>query len=141
MLRDVLVCDTDEEALELWSHGPAFCGAAWFAPFGFGSVLNDPERSETLTPQMMVERGMLLVGSVDTVDALARAPARGHAGALAVRVDVQRPGAAREDPALAGAVRREGAARECSSAERLRFKQRQRAQRSVRSSRQQSRFA
>ncbi len=67
VLRDVLVCETDEEALELWSHGPAFCGAAWFAPFGFGSVLNDPESSETLTPQMMVERGMLLVGSVDTV--------------------------------------------------------------------------
>ena len=67
LLRDVLVCDTDAEALELWSEGAAFCGAAWFAPFGFGSILNDPDRDERLTPQEMVERGMLLVGSVDTV--------------------------------------------------------------------------
>jgi alkanesulfonate monooxygenase SsuD/methylene tetrahydromethanopterin reductase-like flavin-dependent oxidoreductase (luciferase family) len=67
VLRDVLVCETDAEALELWAHGPAFCGAAWFSPFGFGSILNDPERSERLTPQEMVASGMLLVGGVDTV--------------------------------------------------------------------------
>jgi len=67
VLRDVIVADTDEEAMELWAHGPAFCGAAWFAPFGFGSLLNDPASDERLTPQQMVERGMLLVGSVDTV--------------------------------------------------------------------------
>lgn len=67
VLRDVLVAETDEEALELWAHGPAFCGAAWFSPFGFGNVLNDPERPERLTPPEMVENGMLLVGSVDTV--------------------------------------------------------------------------
>lgn len=67
VLRDVIVADTDEEAMELWAHGPAFCGAAWFAPFGFGGVLNDPASEQRLTPQQMVERGMLLVGSVDTV--------------------------------------------------------------------------
>jgi len=67
VLRDVVVADTDEEAMELWAHGPAFCGAAWFAPFGFGNVLNDPASGERLAPQQMVERGMLLVGSVDTV--------------------------------------------------------------------------
>ena len=42
VLRDVVVCDTDEEAMELWSHGPAFCGAAWFAPFGFGERAERP---------------------------------------------------------------------------------------------------
>jgi alkanesulfonate monooxygenase SsuD/methylene tetrahydromethanopterin reductase-like flavin-dependent oxidoreductase (luciferase family) len=67
VLRDVLVCDTDAEAMELWGRGAAFCGAAWFAPFGFGNILNDPERDERHTPQEMVERGLLLVGSVDTV--------------------------------------------------------------------------
>jgi len=67
VLRDVLVADTDEEALALWANGPAFCNAAWFAPFGFGSVLSDPAAAERLTPQMMIERGMMLVGSVETV--------------------------------------------------------------------------
>jgi alkanesulfonate monooxygenase SsuD/methylene tetrahydromethanopterin reductase-like flavin-dependent oxidoreductase (luciferase family) len=67
VLRDVIVADSDEEAMALWANGPAFCGAAWFAPFGFGNVLNDPARTERLTPQDMVENGMLLAGSVDTV--------------------------------------------------------------------------
>jgi alkanesulfonate monooxygenase SsuD/methylene tetrahydromethanopterin reductase-like flavin-dependent oxidoreductase (luciferase family) len=67
VLRDVIVCDSDAEALALWADGPAFCGAAWFAPFGFSSVLVEPGRTERLTPQQMVESGMLLVGSVDTV--------------------------------------------------------------------------
>jgi alkanesulfonate monooxygenase SsuD/methylene tetrahydromethanopterin reductase-like flavin-dependent oxidoreductase (luciferase family) len=67
VLRDVIVADTDAEALELWSHGAAFCGAAWFAPFHFGDVLVEPGSAARPTPQQMVEDGMLLVGSVDTV--------------------------------------------------------------------------
>lgn len=67
VLRDVIVADTDAEALELWGHGAAFCGAAWFAPFHFGDVLVDPASNERPTPQSMIESGMLLVGSVDTV--------------------------------------------------------------------------
>ena len=67
LLRDVIVADTDAEALELWGHGAAFCGAAWFAPFHFGDVLVDPESNERPTPQDMIDSGMLLVGSVDTV--------------------------------------------------------------------------
>lgn len=67
VLRDVLVAETDEEAMALWHEGPAFCGAAWFAPFGFGNVLNDPESAVRMTPREMVEAGMLLAGSVDTV--------------------------------------------------------------------------
>jgi alkanesulfonate monooxygenase SsuD/methylene tetrahydromethanopterin reductase-like flavin-dependent oxidoreductase (luciferase family) len=67
VLRDVIVCDTDAEAMALWHEGPAFCGAAWFAPFGFSSVLRDPARTDDLTPEKMVEEGTLLVGSVDTV--------------------------------------------------------------------------
>ena len=67
VLRDVIVADTDEEAMEAWAHGAAFCGAAWFAPFHFGEPLRDPASGVAPSPQEMVERGMLLVGSVDTV--------------------------------------------------------------------------
>jgi alkanesulfonate monooxygenase SsuD/methylene tetrahydromethanopterin reductase-like flavin-dependent oxidoreductase (luciferase family) len=67
ILRDVMVAETDQEALELWGQGGAFCGAAWFAPFGFQRVLIEPGRVEPLTPQEMLENGMLLVGGVDTV--------------------------------------------------------------------------
>src|SRR5690348_1668766 len=67
VLRDVIVADTDAEAVELWANGAAFCGAAWFAPFGFSSVLTEPGRTERLTTEEMLENGMLLVGSVDTV--------------------------------------------------------------------------
>jgi alkanesulfonate monooxygenase SsuD/methylene tetrahydromethanopterin reductase-like flavin-dependent oxidoreductase (luciferase family) len=67
VLRDVIVADTDAEAMELWANGAAFCNAAWFAPFGFGAGLQDPASTERLTPQKMVEDGMMLVGSVDTV--------------------------------------------------------------------------
>jgi alkanesulfonate monooxygenase SsuD/methylene tetrahydromethanopterin reductase-like flavin-dependent oxidoreductase (luciferase family) len=67
LLRDVIVAETDAEAMEAWSHGAAFCGAAWFAPFHFGDVLADPAGGGRPTPQEMIDSGMLLVGSVDTV--------------------------------------------------------------------------
>ena len=64
VLRDVVIADTDEEAMAIWSHGPAFCGAAWFAPFGFSRGLLDPVTGEM--PDLMAE-GLALVGTVDTV--------------------------------------------------------------------------
>jgi len=67
VLRDVVVADSEEEALELWSSAGAFCGAAWFRPFGFDRVLVDPDSKQPYTPQDMMERGMLLVGTPDTV--------------------------------------------------------------------------
>ena len=64
----LLVCDTDEEARHWWSRGAAFCGAAWFAPFGFGQGIEAPgEKREDLTLDKMLERGHLLVGTVDSV--------------------------------------------------------------------------
>ena len=66
LLRDVVVADTDQEAQELWRDAGAFCGAAWFSPFGFDRGLTEPGR-ERFTPQEMMERGMLLVGTPDTV--------------------------------------------------------------------------
>jgi alkanesulfonate monooxygenase SsuD/methylene tetrahydromethanopterin reductase-like flavin-dependent oxidoreductase (luciferase family) len=67
VLRDVLVCDTDEEARALWRDSGAFTGAAWFAPFHFGAVLIDPATGRGPTTEEMFENGMLLVGSVETV--------------------------------------------------------------------------
>jgi alkanesulfonate monooxygenase SsuD/methylene tetrahydromethanopterin reductase-like flavin-dependent oxidoreductase (luciferase family) len=67
VLRDVIVADTDEEALALWRNGAAFCGAAWFAPFHFGDVLIKPGTNEHLNVEEMLEAGLLLVGSPKTV--------------------------------------------------------------------------
>ena len=67
VLRDVIVADTDEEALEIWAHGPAFCGAAWFAPFGFDRVLREPGSDAPPTPQQLLDNAMILVGTPDTV--------------------------------------------------------------------------
>jgi alkanesulfonate monooxygenase SsuD/methylene tetrahydromethanopterin reductase-like flavin-dependent oxidoreductase (luciferase family) len=66
VLRDVIICDTDEEAVHWWQHGAAFCGAAWFAPFHFGDVLRGPG-GEPPAPEEMLSNGTLLVGSVETV--------------------------------------------------------------------------
>ena len=67
VLRDVIICDTDEEARHWWDRGAAFCGAAWFAPFGFGDVLIDPATGRAVTADEMMENGMALVGTIDTV--------------------------------------------------------------------------
>jgi alkanesulfonate monooxygenase SsuD/methylene tetrahydromethanopterin reductase-like flavin-dependent oxidoreductase (luciferase family) len=64
VLRDVVVADSDEEALALWADSGLFCGAAWFAPFGFSQGLVDPATGET--PDLL-EHGLALVGSVDSV--------------------------------------------------------------------------
>lgn len=66
-LRDVIVADTDEEAMELWRRGPAFSHQMWFAPFNFGRGLIPPGGDKPMSPEEMMERGLLLVGSVDTV--------------------------------------------------------------------------
>ncbi|MGB2693696.1 MAG: LLM class flavin-dependent oxidoreductase, partial [Dehalococcoidia bacterium] len=67
VLRDVIVADTDEEALELWHHSGQYCGAAWFAPFGFWRGFTEPGREEMLSVPELMERGLILVGSPDTV--------------------------------------------------------------------------
>jgi alkanesulfonate monooxygenase SsuD/methylene tetrahydromethanopterin reductase-like flavin-dependent oxidoreductase (luciferase family) len=68
VLRDVIVADTDEEAWELWRESAAFVGAAWFAPFGFGAAIPRPgEDPRSVTPEVMHERGLMWVGSPETV--------------------------------------------------------------------------
>ncbi|HYZ92135.1 MAG TPA: LLM class flavin-dependent oxidoreductase [Actinomycetota bacterium] len=68
VLRDVVVADTDEEALNLWANSGAFVGGAWFSPFGFTAAIPEPgETSDDITPQLLIDRSLVLVGSVDTV--------------------------------------------------------------------------
>ena len=64
VLRDVIIADTDDEAMAIWADSGAFCGAAWFAPFGFGKGLEDPATGER--PDLFGE-GLALVGTADTV--------------------------------------------------------------------------
>ncbi|MEX1253490.1 MAG: LLM class flavin-dependent oxidoreductase [Dehalococcoidia bacterium] len=67
VLRDVVVADSDSEALELWQNGGAFCGAAWFAPFGFWRGYTEPGREGMLSTEELMERGLILVGTPDSV--------------------------------------------------------------------------
>jgi alkanesulfonate monooxygenase SsuD/methylene tetrahydromethanopterin reductase-like flavin-dependent oxidoreductase (luciferase family) len=64
VLRDVVVADTDAEAMALWNDSGAYCGAAWFAPFGFSRGLAHPDTGEAAD---LFADGLALVGSVDTV--------------------------------------------------------------------------
>jgi alkanesulfonate monooxygenase SsuD/methylene tetrahydromethanopterin reductase-like flavin-dependent oxidoreductase (luciferase family) len=64
VLRDVVVADSDDEAMALWQDSGAYCGAAWFAPFGFSRGLAHPETGDA--PDLFAE-SLVLVGSVDTV--------------------------------------------------------------------------
>jgi alkanesulfonate monooxygenase SsuD/methylene tetrahydromethanopterin reductase-like flavin-dependent oxidoreductase (luciferase family) len=78
VLRDVVIGDSDDEALALWSDSGAFIGAAWFEPFGFTQGLPHPKTGE---PPDLFGDGLVLVGSVDTVcrqleRLLTRLPAR-----------------------------------------------------------------
>lgn len=67
VLRDLIICDSDDEARRWWAHGAAFCGAAWFAPFHFGDVLREPGATEGPSRDQMLSDGTLLVGTVDSV--------------------------------------------------------------------------
>ncbi|MEE2776002.1 MAG: LLM class flavin-dependent oxidoreductase [Acidobacteriota bacterium] len=64
VLRDVIIADTDEEAHAIWRSSGAFCGAAWFEPFGFTRGMTDPETGEEAD---VIRDNLALVGSVDTV--------------------------------------------------------------------------
>ncbi len=65
VLRDVVIADTDEEAERLWRSSGAFCGSAWFEPFGFSRGMLDPDTGEEF--EDFLGAGMALVGTVDTV--------------------------------------------------------------------------
>ena len=65
VLRDIVIADTDAEAEALWRSSGAFCGSAWFEPFGFSRGMLDPDTGEEFDD--FLGAGMALVGTVDTV--------------------------------------------------------------------------
>jgi alkanesulfonate monooxygenase SsuD/methylene tetrahydromethanopterin reductase-like flavin-dependent oxidoreductase (luciferase family) len=67
VLRDVVIADTDEEAIALWRDSGAFCGAAWFEPFGFAKGLADPDGGDGGDMADPFTQGLSLVGTVDSV--------------------------------------------------------------------------
>jgi alkanesulfonate monooxygenase SsuD/methylene tetrahydromethanopterin reductase-like flavin-dependent oxidoreductase (luciferase family) len=67
LLRDVIIADTDAEAMELWRNSGQFSGRAWFQPFGFRRGMQDPKSGTFLTPEEAVNEGYVLAGSLDTV--------------------------------------------------------------------------
>jgi alkanesulfonate monooxygenase SsuD/methylene tetrahydromethanopterin reductase-like flavin-dependent oxidoreductase (luciferase family) len=67
VLRDVIIADTDEEAMALWRDSGQFTGRAWFEPFGFRKGMVDPATGQSPTPEEVVAKGYAYVGTVDTV--------------------------------------------------------------------------
>ncbi len=66
-LRDLIIADSDTEARALWGQSAGFVGGAWFAPFGFNRGLTDPDTGAMLSIEEMIELGLVLIGTVDTV--------------------------------------------------------------------------
>ena len=64
VLRDVIIADSDEEALAIWRDSGYFCGHEWFEPFGFSAGMEDPETKERAD---LWADGLAFVGTVDTV--------------------------------------------------------------------------
>jgi alkanesulfonate monooxygenase SsuD/methylene tetrahydromethanopterin reductase-like flavin-dependent oxidoreductase (luciferase family) len=67
VLRDVIIADTDEEAMALWRDSGQFSGRAWFEPFGFRKGMQDPRTGTFPTPEEVVAQGYAYVGTIDTV--------------------------------------------------------------------------
>jgi len=64
VLRDVIIADSDDEALAIWRESGYFCGHEWFEPFGFSAGMEDPETKERAD---LWKDGLAFVGTVDTV--------------------------------------------------------------------------
>ena len=97
VLRDVIIADTDEEAMALWRDSGQFSGRAWFEPFGFRRGMLDPKTGECPTPEEVIAKGYAYVGTVDTVLRGHGGPAKAPARRLGLLLHLQQPGAA-SDP-------------------------------------------
>jgi alkanesulfonate monooxygenase SsuD/methylene tetrahydromethanopterin reductase-like flavin-dependent oxidoreductase (luciferase family) len=67
LLRDVIIADSDAEAVALWKDSSVFAGRAWFEPFGFRQGLIDPVTGAAPSAEESLALGYALVGTVDTV--------------------------------------------------------------------------
>lgn len=69
--REIIVADTDAEALALGRESGSFIWNNFFRPFGFQAALARPGEDPNSIPptfEMMVERGLTIAGSPDTVN-------------------------------------------------------------------------
>jgi alkanesulfonate monooxygenase SsuD/methylene tetrahydromethanopterin reductase-like flavin-dependent oxidoreductase (luciferase family) len=64
ILRDIVIADTEEEALAQWADAGIFCGQMWFEPFGFSKGMQDPKTGDS--PDIRAN-SLALVGTVDSV--------------------------------------------------------------------------
>ncbi len=70
LAREVIVADTDEEAMALGRDGGCFIWTKFFEPFGFNAALarlDEDYRTIPNTFESMCERGLTICGSPDTV--------------------------------------------------------------------------
>lgn len=70
IIREVVVADSDEEAMHLARNAGAFIWTTFFEPFGFNAALMRQGEDPATIPntfESMVERGLTIAGSPDTV--------------------------------------------------------------------------
>jgi alkanesulfonate monooxygenase SsuD/methylene tetrahydromethanopterin reductase-like flavin-dependent oxidoreductase (luciferase family) len=67
LLRDVIVADTDEEAMALWADSGRYVNESWFAPFGFDKGILHPQTGVRPSDMELADASIMLVGTVDTV--------------------------------------------------------------------------
>jgi alkanesulfonate monooxygenase SsuD/methylene tetrahydromethanopterin reductase-like flavin-dependent oxidoreductase (luciferase family) len=71
MSRELIVADTDAEAEEIAREAGAFIWNEFFVPFGFNAAIAGPGEGPFDVPatfEAMVERGLVIHGSPDTVN-------------------------------------------------------------------------
>lgn len=71
LVREVIVADTDEEALQLGKESGCFIWTKFFEPFGFNAALMRMDEDYNTIPntfESMLERGLTICGSPDTVN-------------------------------------------------------------------------
>jgi alkanesulfonate monooxygenase SsuD/methylene tetrahydromethanopterin reductase-like flavin-dependent oxidoreductase (luciferase family) len=70
IIREIVVADTDAEAIEIARNSGCFIWTTFFEPFGFNAAIARPGEHYKDVPntfEAMVERGLTLCGSPDTV--------------------------------------------------------------------------
>jgi alkanesulfonate monooxygenase SsuD/methylene tetrahydromethanopterin reductase-like flavin-dependent oxidoreductase (luciferase family) len=66
-LRDLIICDTDHEARDVWERSSRWSSEKWFVDFGFRQGMKDPDTGVFPDIEEVLSNGYALVGSEDTV--------------------------------------------------------------------------
>ena len=111
LLRDVIIAETDEEAMALWEDFGRFSGRAWFEPFGFRRGLMDPVTKNFATREGIDRPRLRASRHRRYRDARARGQHETAAGRLVVLLHLQRAGSAQQVDEVDGGVVDESAAK------------------------------